>query len=183
MWRVLSVGAAVGLSGIAGIAHGDENSGLYLGAGFGDYSSEIQDVGDVDIDFDDDSDASKLFAGWRFNRFLALELNYIDFGDTNVGIDALEIGTDTTGLAPYLVGTLPLGPIELFAKAGVLFYDIEVTLDGAELIDERDQDVVYGAGIGLTLLGRLALRAEYEVVEISEVDDAEAVWLTAAWRF
>jgi len=28
-----------------------------------------------------------------------------------------------------------------------------------------------------------ALRAEYEVVEISDIEDAEAVWITAAWRF
>jgi opacity protein-like surface antigen len=161
----------------------DENSGLYVGAGLGDFSTEIDDIGDVDIDFDEDSDATKIFAGWRFNRFLAVQLDYIDFGGSTAALDLLEIESDTKGLAPSVVGTLPLGPVEVFARAGVLFYDLEVTSNGTELIDESGQDLVYGAGLGLTLLERLALRLEYEIVDISELDDAEAVWITAAWRF
>lgn len=168
---------------IAAPAFGDENSGLYFGAGLGDYSSEIDDFGDADIDFDEDSDASKLFAGWRFNRFVGVQLDYVDFGDSSSAFDLLEIESETRGIAPSVVGTLPLGPVELFGKAGVLFYDLELTSDGDELLDESGEDVVYGAGIGITLLERLALRAEYEIVGIDEVDDAEAVWLTAAWRF
>ena len=31
--------------------------------------------------------------------------------------------------------------------------------------------------------GARDLRAEYEVVEIDQLDDSHAVWLTAAWRF
>jgi len=45
------------------------NEGFYIGAGLGDFSTEINDiddVDDVDLDFDEDEDASKIFAGWRF---------------------------------------------------------------------------------------------------------------------
>lgn len=165
-------------------AFADEYSGLYIGAGFGDFSTEFSDIDDVDIDFDEDSDATKLFGGWRFNRWAAVQLDYIDFGDSSATVDLLSIRSETKGLAPSIVGTLPLpGPVELFAKVGVLFYDLEVRADGAELIDESGQDVIYGAGVGVTVLGRLALRAEYEVIEIDEIDDAEAVWITASWRF
>lgn len=162
----------------------DEHSGLYLGAGIGDFSTKFDDLDDVDIDFDEDSDATKFFGGWRFNRWVAVQLDYTDFGDSEATFDLLNIETETTGLTPSIVGTLPLpGPVEIFAKAGMIFYNLEVTAGGEQLIDESGEDVVYGAGIGLTVLERLALRAEYEVIEIDEIDDAEAIWLTASWRF
>lgn len=182
MYRIWSFAAAA-LALAAGQAAADENSGLYAGVGFGDFSTEIDDVQDVDLSFDEDSDAAKAFGGWRFNRFAAVQLDYIDFGDTSATFELLDIDADTRGLAPYLVGTLPLGPVELFGKAGAIFYDVEVTVDGESLIDETGQNAVYGGGLGVTVLERLALRAEYEVIDISEFDDAEAVWVTAAWRF
>jgi OOP family OmpA-OmpF porin len=164
-------------------AHANESSGLYLGAGLGDFSSEIHNVGDVDLDFDEGSDAKKVFAGWRFLPFLALQLDYIDFGDSEASTALANVRADSDGIATSIVGTLPLGPIELFAKAGYLFYDVSFDLDGERVLDESGEDVVYGAGVGVTLLERLALRAEYEVIEISEFSDANAVWVTAAWRF
>lgn len=179
------IGILAALCGMlaAGPAAADESSGLYLGAGFGDFSTEIRDIEDVDIDFDEDSDAKRVFAGWRFNRAIAVQLDYFDFGDSSAALDLLPIESDAKGIAPSLVATLPIGPIELFAKGGWLFYDLEVSLGGEELLDESENDFMYGAGVGVTLLERLALRAEYEVIEISEIEDAEAVWVTAAWRF
>lgn len=179
--RILA--ALLSFAWIGGPALADESSGLYVGAGLGDFSSEIDDPGDVDIDFDEDSDAKRFFAGWRFNRILAVQLDYMDFGDSTSAFQVLDIESEAKGFAPSVVATLPLGPIELFGRAGWLFYDLEVDANGTELIDESDNDFVYGGGIGVTVLERLALRAEYEVIEISEVDDAEAVWVTAAWRF
>jgi len=161
----------------------DENSGLYLGAGLGDFSTEIDSIGDVDLDFDEDSDASRIFAGWRFNRVIAAQLDYFDFGDSSAATNLLSIESDARGIAPSLVATLPLGPVELFVKGGWLFYDLEVTADGDEIFDESENDPMYGVGVGITLLERLALRAEYEIIDISEIEDAEAVWITAAWRF
>lgn len=168
---------------MAGPASADENSGLYLGVGLGDFSSEINDLDDVDIDFDTDSDAKRFFAGWRFNRVLALQLDYFDYGDSSSASNLLSIESEAKGIAPSLVATLPLGPIELFGRAGWLFYDLNVSADGAEVFDDSNDDFVYSAGIGVTLLQRLSLRAEYEVIEIDEIDDTKAVWVTAAWRF
>ena len=49
--------------------------------------------------------------------------------------------------------------------------------------DDDNEDFVYGVGIGLTLFERLHTRLEYEVIDIGEFDDANALWLSAAWRF
>ncbi|HEY8520542.1 MAG TPA: outer membrane beta-barrel protein [Gammaproteobacteria bacterium] len=166
----------------------DTDSGPYLGIGLGDFSSavdrieDLDDVDDVGLDFDDES-ATKLFAGWRFNRFLAVQLDYIDFGESTASLGPLSIQSDSSGWAPAIVGTLPIGPLELFARAGMIFYDVDIDAPGRSLIDASGEDPIYSAGIGITLLGRLSLRAEYEEIDIDELDEADSVWISAAWRF
>jgi OOP family OmpA-OmpF porin len=170
---------------IAGPSVADENSGLHVGVGVGDFSTDFEGVDDVDIDFDENEDTTKIFAGWRFNRWFAVQADYIDFGESTTSAGALDIEAEAKGLAPSVIGTLPLplGPVELFARAGIVFYDLDVSLGTAELVDESGEDFLYGVGVGVSLLGRLSLRAELERIEIDELDDAEAVWITAAWRF
>jgi hypothetical protein len=161
----------------------DNDEGFYIGVALGNFSSEIDNIDDANFDFDEDESASRIFAGWRFNNFLAVELDRYDFGEASGAAGLLSISTDTKGWAPGIVGTLPLGPVELFVRGGIIFYDVEVNVDGGELFDESGEDPVYAAGVGFTVFERLNLKLEYEVVEISEYDDAEAVWLSAAWRF
>jgi hypothetical protein len=184
--RVLFILAA-SLLVAAPIAAQDNASGFYLGAGLGDFSTdidELDDVDDVDLDFDSDENARKLFAGWRFNRFIAMQVDVIDFERSTDARNALNVvSTQSEGIAPSVVATLPLGPVELFARAGILWYDLEIDSDSTALVDDSDRDPIFGAGIGVTVAERVNLRAEYEVVEIDQLDDSHAVWLTAAWRF
>jgi Outer membrane protein beta-barrel domain len=78
---------------------------------------------------------------------------------------------------------LPLGPVELFARAGYMFYDVDVELAVTDVVDESSEDLVYSAGVGLTLFEHLNLNLEYEVIDISEFDESDAIWLSASWRF
>ena len=162
------------------------HQGLYLGVGLGEFSTQIDDINNVDdvnLDFDSDEDATKIFAGWRFNRFLSVQLDQYDFDRSNTAINLLDVSADTKGTAASIVGTLPLGPIELFARAGEIWYDVNVDVDGQREIDASGHDPVYSAGIGFTVAKRLNLKAEYERINISDFSDANAVWLSAAWRF
>lgn len=164
----------------------DENSGLYVGAGVGRFDVQIDDAEDVTDtvgSFDADDTTFKAFAGWRFNPYLAVELDYMDLGNPEDRIDDRRVDADVNGLAPYLVGTWPIGPVELFAKAGYLFYDVKFDVDDLTVKDDNEQDFVYGGGIGVTFFERLNTRLEYEVIDIGDVDDSNALWLTAAWRF
>ncbi len=160
------------------------NKGFYLGIGRGDYSTHvdhIDSIGDVNLDFD--GNATKLFGGWRFNRFAALQVDYDDFDDSSTVFGLGSARQSTSGVAPTIVGTLPIGPVELFAKGGLVFYDVKVSTNGSNLIDTSGHDPVYGVGIGFTVARRIALRAEYERIDISEYHKPDAVWLSAAWRF
>jgi hypothetical protein len=169
-----------------GIAHADDDKGLYLGAGAGLFNVKIENASDVAAtlgEFDSDDVSLKAFGGWRFGKFISAEVDYIDLGKPEDEVAGVTVATEISGVSPYIVGTLPLGPIELSAKAGYLFYDFKVSAGGSSKRKTSDEDPVYGVAIGLTLFGHLATKLEYEYIDISKLDDSDALWLTAAWRF
>jgi OOP family OmpA-OmpF porin len=173
----------------SGAALAENHRGLYVGAGLGDFSTSLENVnsvGDIrnaNIDFDRNRDATKIFAGWRFNPFVAVQLDRMDFGKSLSAQRLLNVSSKTTGWVPSIAGTLPIGPIELFARAGIIYYDLTVTGNSGNLVDTSGHDPLYGAGIGVTLIKHLSLRAEYDRIHIKQFDNANSVWLTAAWRF
>jgi hypothetical protein len=183
-YRTLTTAILALLSSVALAQEND--TGLYLGAGVGRFDVEIDDVdalGSTVESFDSDDTSWKIFAGWRFLPFLAVEVDYIDFGKPEDRIGDVDLEAELSGVAPYVIGTLPLGPIELFAKAGYYFYDLEVSGRDVVSVDESDEDFVYGGGVGLTLFDHLHARLEYELIDVSRVEDANALWLSGAWRF
>ena len=151
---LLLAALALGLGGVA--AHADAEKGFYVGVGVGQFNLEIDNLdeaGDAVRDFDEDDTSAKVFAGWRFGPFFALELDYIDFGGPSTETAEVEV----KGFAPYLVGTLPLGIFELFAQVGYYFYDFDVSENSANGRDFSDsaEDFAYGAGAGLVLFEHL----------------------------
>jgi len=169
-----------------------EVRGFYLGAGAGQFNAGIDDVNDVDdaINKWDESDtAYKIFGGYRLNRYLGFELDYINLGKpSGEVVSGFNVDTEVDGWAPYVVGTLPLGPyFELYGRAGYYFYDANMgvtnTLDNRVTFKEDSEDFVYGGGIGANIGEKFNLRAEYERLDLKGLDDADALWLTAAWRF
>jgi opacity protein-like surface antigen len=180
------VAAAALLAAPAVFAQEDNPEGFYVGAGLGQFNVEIDDVSDVTgtvESFDADDDTLKIFGGWRFSPNFAIELDYLDFGGAEDNISGVDVSAEIDGFAPFAILSLPAGPVELFAKAGYLFYDVEFEVDDFDAGDSSDEDLVYGAGLGLTLFDHLHARLEYEIIDISDVDEADALWLSGAWRF
>jgi hypothetical protein len=168
---------------VAQVDANDNRKGFYIGAGLGDFSASIDNPQGTEIDLDSDDTPMKLFGGWRLSRFFAVQFDYIDFGESSGTSNLLDLRSDTSGFAPNVVGTLPIGFFELFAKAGMMWYDVDLDLENDPTLSDSGEDPIYGVGVGLTLVERLTLRLEYEVVDLESLDDADAVWLTAAWRF
>ncbi len=190
--------AAIGIAPRAFAA--DENeSGPYVGGGYGEFDvtiDNIEGLTDAVRDLDTDDSAYKLFFGWRFNRFFSLEADYIDLGNPRGNFDASGTSGDyqleLSGFAGYAIGTLPLGIFELSGKVGYYFHDVEINVDldnigpgNGDVIgsDESGEALVYGVGAGVTLFDSLNAKLEYELFDVDELDDAYALWLTAAWRF
>jgi len=186
-FRVI-IGAAFLLASGTALAQDRENTqGLYIGGGFGSFSASIDNLDDVVDsvqDFDTDEGSSKYFVGYRFNRFLSVQGDLYDLGDSSTTLRGQPISSKTEAYGASAIGTLPLGFVELFARAGVLFYDLEVTTPNiSDRIDQSDNDFMYSVGVGFTFVHRFNLQLEYEILDISEFDDSDAYWLNASWRF
>ena len=185
--------AALALAGIgaATCASAQENeSGFYGGAGVGTFDVKIDDVDEVDdtIDrYDSDDTAWKAYVGYRTNPYLGFELAYVNLGSPDDEIlPGVELTTETDGFAPYVVGTLPIGWFEVFAKAGYYWYDTEARLStplGTVSDSESNDTFTWSAGVGLNVFERVNLRLEYEQFDFDEADDSKALWLTGGYRF
>jgi opacity protein-like surface antigen len=190
----VKVAAAVAALSLATVpaAFADENAGWYLGGGLGQFNAQIDDVDEVDDTiegWDESDDTYKFFAGYRLNRFLSFELAYINLGEpSGAVVPGFNVDSAVDGFAPYVIGTIPLGKwFEVYGRLGYYFYDatlgVEDELGDRVQFDEESEDLVYGAGVGLNVGEKLNIRFEYEKFDFEGLDDADALWLTAAWRF
>lgn len=176
-------------------ASADNPTGPYIGAGIGQFNVKVDDLDDVGGVIEDISDSNdtafKFFAGYRFLPYLAIEGAYVDLG--NPGDDFQTSGSDgdyrlsVSGFSASLLGIVPIGPVELFAKVGQYWYDVDtrISLDGGQVVRSSNSgnDTTWGGGVSVVFFDHLDVRAEYERIMIEHADDSNAFWLSAAWRF
>jgi hypothetical protein len=195
--RTLVGTLALGCFAIA--AAEDNESGPYLGAAYGEFDVTIENIEgltDAVQDLDTDSSAWKAFFGWRINRYLAFEGDYIDLGDADGGFDASgssgDYALELSGFGVYAIGSLPLGIFELSGKLGYYFHDVEINVDmdnigpgNGDVIgsDESGEAFSYGVAAGVTFLDHIHAKLEYEIMDIDDLEDPYTFWLSAAWRF
>src|SRR5688500_13661713 len=98
----------LGAAGAASAQDELDTTGPYAGASLGQFDVTIDDLGgveDVLEDLDSDDSAWKLFFGWRFNPYIALEADYVDLGAPNGNFDASGSSGDyeleLSGFAAY----------------------------------------------------------------------------------
>jgi hypothetical protein len=153
------------------------DNGFYLGASVGQANLKIDDLTDntfADDDFDGDDLAYKLIAGMRPLDWLGLEAAYVNFGEPEDTVLGQKVQADGDGITAFAVGFLPTGPVDLYAKLGIISWDSKI---GAAF-DDDGTDLAYGVGAQFRVLG-LSIRAEYEKFDISDVDlDMISVGLT-----
>lgn len=166
------------------------DNGFYLGAGvtqvrfdednldFGDLTDQLEDVDDEDTSF-------KIIAGFRFIDFFGVEANYLDFGEATAELPLVgELFAEAKGASAFAVGYLPIGlVVDLFAKAGVVYTEVEAGGGDFEF-DDESTELAYGAG-AQARLGSLAVRLEYEKFEVGTdvIDDLDLLSLGLTWTF
>lgn len=148
------------------------DSGFYVGGSVGTAATEL-DV--EDVEFDEDDFAWKGFGGFNFDLAvvdLAVEGGYVNFGSPGANVSGLDIDIDLDALTGFGLVGIELGPIGVFAKAGLVSWDAEATIDGIGSNDDSGTDPAYGVGARFSI-GSVELRAEYELFDI-DVDGAES---------
>jgi hypothetical protein len=178
--------------GVAQAQAADEDRGAYVGGGVGQFNVEIDDYDDVEGTVDNwesDDTAYKVFAGYRFSKYIAAQVDYINLGSPSAQVvPGTRIEAEVDGFRPSFVATLPLGDwFEVFGHVGYYFYDasfhVESDVFGDTEFDEDGEELTYGVGVGLNFLDRFNVRFEYDKLELDGVDDANSLWLTAAVKF
>jgi hypothetical protein len=178
----LSLLLAAALLATAGSAQAD--SGFYIGGSVGSAMLEADDV-DADFDFDGDDFAAKVFLGFNIDAFvidLAVEGGYVDFGNPSDTVLGSEVEFDVTGWDLFALAGVELGPVGVFAKAGMISWDADASIDGTRLGSDSGTDPAYGVGARFSLWSA-EIRAEYEYFDVDSTDDLSMVSVGVAWTF
>ena len=129
---------------------------------------------DVDVSGFEDDTSLKLFGGYEFNKYLAVEGGYTDLGEFDLkGSAGASIGVD--GVQFVAVGNLPVGrKLSVFAKGGLYRWDADADILGVLSLSDDGTDSTFGFGVryrGENPYGdTLALRLEWERFDIDGDD-------------
>jgi outer membrane protein OmpA-like peptidoglycan-associated protein len=207
--KKLALAALLAPAFVIGSAYAAE-PGFYIGASGGqttvdqdakDFGIDVDDIlvvnpldtpfdGDLKIDGDDTS--WKAYLGYQFLPWLGVEAGYVDFGGVesdrrSIGNQTLEADIDLTGINAFLVGTIPIGPVDLFAKVGAIDFrtDADVKFAGEKRSNsENDTQLAYGIGAAYNFgKGHWGLRVEAEGFDDNEVDDLYMLSAGITYRF
>ncbi len=164
--------------------------GFYLGGSVG--SSFVQDEDQIDLGdriesfhIDDNDFAWKGYAGIDILPWLGVEGGYVDFGNVDESRSTVRVKSSLDGWDAFAVGTIPIAFVDLFAKVGIISYNLDVNLDtdrGQDHVSSSNEDIAYGVGAAFNF-GKLAVRAEAERFDVSDVDDLYLLSAGITWRF
>ena len=163
-----------------GLAEEDPGKSNGISLSFGFPASGILHIEPDSVEVDSGDVAWSVGVGYRFTRYIAAEVEYLDLGTTDYTehytfdspfpVDSGQIthnySSSMTGLSVSALGSLPVGKgFELFLRGGALFVDREVSIPLAlGTGDNTFGDTVWlgGAGVGWNPADRWSLLAEYQ---------------------
>lgn len=183
-WRHAGIGLA--LAAAAGIASAQGMmSQSYVGLNVG----KPKLGGDCGISLfpcDDASTSWHLYAGRMLSPHLGVEAGYVNAGDA----DRAGGRTKAHGLNLSVVGRLPLGPVDVFAKGGTTYGRTDVSADPASGVPSGKANgwgVSYGAGVGMDLgdHSRIVLQWDRHDFKFAGTgrEGVKAASLGYIWRF
>ena len=170
-------------------------NGPYIGASAGSVALETTaiDGGDFTIDSDDTGWSAHL--GMPFGDYFAVEVGYTDLGayselfplpPLTANLDAELAGFDAFGVV-----SIPAGPMRIFGKAGVIFWEAETEALLEDTFgvpqrfrrDEDGTDLALGLGAEVDIGENLALRGEFEWFDVEDTDQVSFFSIGVSFRF
>jgi OmpA-OmpF porin, OOP family len=180
--------AACSLLSVAKSGHAQENvKGFYVGGSVGLLEGSDLDSGAIEqalasqglavrpTSVENNDGGWKLFAGYRFNRYLAVEGGYTYLGEyAFAGQVIIDPGTVDADFEAYdwnafAVGILPLGQrFDVFGKLGIGYWTSKLKASGTfsgrivQSMQDSGTDPIVAVGARFNLTSRWAFRAEWE---------------------
>ena len=165
-------------------------SGFFMGGSIGTAAVEanVNDgivLPDPAPVFDENDFGWKFLAGYDFalsDAFsLGIEGGYVDLGSPSADVLTIPISLDPTGLSLYGTAGVDIGPVGLFAKYGLVNWEVEGSIGGIGF-DDDGNDPAYGLGVRFNL-GAVEIRGEYEIFDISDAEDVTLLSAGLVVRF
>jgi opacity protein-like surface antigen len=146
--------------------------GLYIGGGIGEAEVELED-NDSFADFEGDDTGYKFILGYRFIDWVAVEMNYARYGEAQDRFLGLTYENEFTALSVSAIGMLPLGKFDLFGRLGIANVEGDFRIVNAPGSDDGDDNVepMFGFGAQYRPIPKLAIRAEWEAIQLGFDDD------------
>lgn len=201
--RIKLVFVIFGLMSFSGTAIAQ--SSFYVGGGGG--QAEANELSFTDFDdgsgisgsFDDSDSGWKVFGGYKFSKYFALELSYVDLGSvsfdaTSDGSGSVFLSGPVTGIvsakgpSASAVGIIPVGNrFDFLIKAGFMAWDADVTLSnsafGTANTSQDGTDLAYGLGAQFRFTDRFSVRGEWESFTDIIATDGQLLSLSAQISF
>ena len=152
-----------------------QESGFYLGGAVG--QAKAKDACNVAVpagiffSCDEKDTTWKVFAGYEFNKYLALEGAYVDLGEakaTATGPGGTATGAlDGKGWELLGVGSIPFNDqFSAYGKAGIFRWKVDgslaVTGIATTSVEETGTDFTYGVGLRYNFTRNLGARLEWQ---------------------
>jgi hypothetical protein len=129
-----------------------------------------------DNSWNDSNMGWKGMVGVRFTRHFAFEAGFTDFGRASALATPNEpLRTRTRAFTAFGVATMPVGKVDVFAKAGPARMQSTGHVGGT-FFDHQQRKIAYGTGVQL-VKRRLTVRAEYEKFGKAAAGDLDSVSL------
>jgi OmpA-OmpF porin, OOP family len=171
-----------------------EDAGWYAGFNVGESQGDFQHseivngllqhstIGSV-YSFEDDSKdiGYKVYGGYQFNRYIAVESGYFDLGQfdfaaTTLPSGALDGQIKIRGLNFDLVGTLPITEkLSAFVRGGATYSQVRDTFRDAGAVnipdknrENKDTDYKFGGGMEYAITDNLGMRLEAERYRVND---------------
>jgi len=182
MWCA-ALGTAL-VAGCGGALAQDAGKGFYAGASIGQskFNGACGSEPGVAITNCDEKDTAwKIFGGYAFNRNLAVELGYNDFGRVSGDASGVLLGIPFTGNAKVEatafeltgVGSLPLANrFAVYGKLGLYYGEVKSSATvrqtaapfatGSSSVSDNNTDLTFGFGGRYDITPRFAVRAEWQ---------------------
>ena len=163
---------------LPGINADAAESGFFVGGSVGTAAVEANVNDGITLPdpapvFDENDFGWKLLAGYEFamsDTFaLGVEGGYVDLGNPSSDVLTVPVSLDPTGLTLFATAGVDIGPVGLFAKYGFVDWEVEGSIGGIDF-DDDGSDPAYGIGVRFNL-GSIEIRGEYEIFDISDVED------------
>jgi OOP family OmpA-OmpF porin len=199
---LLALSAALGVTS----AHAAD-TGAYAGGSIGqssfsnfsasDLDAALADEGITSSSSTEDSDTGwKVFIGYQFLKYLAVEGAYTSFGKATAnslitspvsGVADTEIEASSWSVSA--LGILPLGEsFSLFGRVGANFWDADTSVTGSaggipvsDSVSTDGTDWVYGVGAVFNVSANLGIRGEWERYVLD--DDVDLYSVGVSWKF